>query len=179
MSSFADLQHSRPLAIWATSATVANCPEIITMSWPSSGWKSKIYWRADTTSFPPASSFGRNSLFQFHSVIKELTVNFVYRYVGEWTRKITHFRVLFLSFWICYSTKVFYLKISENTSRIRLVYFTCCWGKLKNRTSFWLACLSSRLTSQIDLIIEPLKRLENRIFVAFPLPAWHYMIILN
>ena len=34
MSSFADLQHSRPLAIWATSATVANCPEIITMSWP-------------------------------------------------------------------------------------------------------------------------------------------------
>ena len=85
----------------------------------------KSWYDVFSRAFPPTSSFGRNSLFQFHSVIKELTVNFVYSYryvLGEWTRKITHFRVLFLSFWICYSTKVFYLKISEITSRIRLVY---------------------------------------------------------
>ena len=34
----------------------------------------------------------------------------------------------------------------------------------------FLFSLLSHRTSQIDLIIEPLKRLENGIFVAFPLP---------
>ena len=88
MSSFADLQHSRPLAIWATSATVANCPEIITMSWPSSGWKSKIYWGADTTSFSQLLLLLGVLKFPYTSLIRDVMPQI---WVGKHKQIIVHF----------------------------------------------------------------------------------------